>query len=112
MKTLSYLPTTPNTNDWQERHLAALRRPGVREDGVVHLLQGWLSYASGYSFRFNSNIGDDRVLGEEWFAIGVALLGLLNGELGRLDAGTLDAIIRDNLIEQGFDPDLNERKRG
>jgi hypothetical protein len=30
--------------------------------------------------------------------------------LGRLDGGSLDTIIFDNLKEQGFDPDLGERK--
>jgi hypothetical protein len=36
---------------------------------------------------------------------------LLNGDLGRLDGGTLDTIIADNLNEQGFDPDIGERKQ-
>lgn len=38
----------------------------------------------------------------EW---GASLRKLLNGDLGRLDAGTLEHIIVHNLEEQGFNPD-------
>lgn len=51
------------------------------------------------------------VLGDHWADIGYALLGLLNGDCGALDCGTLDSIIRDNLQEAGFNPDTQKRER-
>ena len=42
---------------------------------------------------------------EEWARIGAGLRGLLNGALGRLDAGTLDSLIADTLRAEDFDPD-------
>jgi hypothetical protein len=75
------------------------------------MLRGWLEYAEAHTNNFASNMGGDHVLGDEWFKIGEALRRLLNGELGRLDADTLDTIIADNLDEQGFDAEMGERKR-
>jgi hypothetical protein len=123
MKSHHYTPKSPDTTGWKLRHLQAMAEPfgtmqgnqraGVNglERALVIMLRGWLEYAESYKARFESEIGDDYVLGNEWFAIGVAMLSLLNGDLGRLDGGTLDAIIRDNLTEQGFDCDLGERRK-
>jgi hypothetical protein len=72
---------------------------------LVGLLRAWLDYAQQYQAEHGSNIGYDYVLGPEWATIGVAIRGLLNGTSGRLDCGTLDSILYDNLKEQGFDPD-------
>lgn len=92
----------PNTTGWQDRHDAAMLapRPGF-EAAIVGMLNGWHLYAGTHQFRFESPIGDDGVLGPEWQAIGQALLGLLNGNTGRLDCGTLDAFIRDTLTLAG-----------
>jgi len=130
MKDHTYTPNMPDDNGWKRRHLEAMAEPcgtlqaGVfpagndkytsrlsGERGLVLMLRGWLEYAEAHRYTYESQIGDDRVLGDEWMAIGQAMLGLLNGDLGRLDGGTLDAIIRDNLNEQGFDPEIGERKR-
>ena len=81
------------------------------ERAYVLMLRGWLEYADAHRLTMGSKIGDDHVLGDEWFKIGEALRGLLNGDLGRLDGGTLDTIIADNLNEQGFDLDIGERRQ-
>jgi hypothetical protein len=85
-------------------HQKAMRlpRPGY-EAAVVGMFKGWLAYAEAHAGSCGSIIGSDYVLGPEWEAIGQALLGLLNGETGRLDCGTLDREIRAALKEQGFD---------
>ena len=49
-----------------------------------------------------SPIGEDGVLGEYWAEWGKALRGLLNGDCGRLDCGSLDTVLVDNLLEQKF----------
>ena len=57
----------------------------------------------GHKARFESAIGEDYVLGPQWQAIGEGLRGLLNGETGRLDCGTLDGFILATLDENGID---------
>jgi len=69
------------------------------------MLRGWLTYADRHQARYHSGIGADGVLGDEWAALGHAILGLLNGETGRLDCGTLDALIRGTLVAEGFGSD-------
>jgi hypothetical protein len=59
------------------------------------------------SFR---SVGEDHFLGKSWARQGFALRELLNGETGRLDCGTLDAILCDNLSEQGFDPNAKSHR--
>jgi hypothetical protein len=95
-------PRTPNTGGWQDRHNLAMLEPSAGfEFALVHMLRGWHRYAQVHLQRFESPIGDDGVLGREWQAIGQALLGLLKGETGRLDCGTLDGFIRDTLTANG-----------
>lgn len=98
-------------NDWQGRHTAAFLDPVTsHERALVFILKGWEEYAEGHEDAYESPIGEDYVLGDDWAKIGFALRGLLNGDLGRLDGGTLDAFICHRLNEAGFDPDMEERK--
>lgn len=104
---LSYVAPTPgNMGDWKERHMAAVNNP-TRSlgGGVVMGLKAWVLYAEQHAQRFESDIGQDYVLGPAWAQWGLSLRTLLNGELGGLDGGTLDHIIYQNLKEQGYDPD-------
>ena len=94
----------PCNSGWVPRHLDATRFPRGPEIPIVRLIGGWLDYANHHHRRFDSGIGEDGFLGQHWEAIGQALLAMLNGELGRLDGGTLDALIRDTLSAEGFDP--------
>ena len=93
---------SPNTGNWQGRHADAIMNPGTHEAGIVNLLRGWLQYADRHSIRYESGIGEDFVLGDDWKNIGQSLLGLLNGELGRLDGGSMDSLIRNTLKAEGF----------
>jgi len=72
---------------------------------MSRMLRGWIQYAEEHQKQYESTIGEDGVLGPAWAQIGDGIRQLLNGDLGRLDAGTLDSIINDNLIEQKFDPE-------
>lgn len=92
----------PNDTRWQDHHKAAVHTPNTAERGVVYMLRGWALYADRHRAAYGSKVGDDGVLGEEWEAIGRGIRGLLNGETGRLDCGTLDAFIVDTLESEGF----------
>jgi hypothetical protein len=102
MKDLSFVAQGPNTGGWRDRHIQAVNAPRGPERAIVAGLRAWCDYAVLHATRYESEIGDDGVLGPAWEQWGRALRTLLNGETGRLDCGTLDAIILDNLITQGF----------
>lgn len=91
-------------NNWITRHAQAWDAPRGMEVPIVGLIKSWLDYGQRHRAQYAASIGDDYVLGPEWAQIGMALLTLLNGDLGRLDGGSLDGIIRDAMLAQGFDP--------
>jgi hypothetical protein len=78
----------------------------THEKALSLLLQGLALYAEAYEKRYESKLGTDCVLGEEWLDMARGFTGLLNGELGHLDGGTLDGTIRDLALEAGFDEEL------
>ncbi len=91
-------------------HAAAMvsePKPG-HEQAVVAMFGGLLAYADAHLSEFDTPIGSDGVLGERWHSIASGLLGLLDGECGRLDCGTIDATIRDVAAEHGFDKEQLE----
>lgn len=104
--------TTPiNTNkvakdpDWARHHNQACDNPkGV--EVIVTMLMGWKVYAKAHKQRYESVIGEDYILGKAWIDMGKAFITLLNGELARLDAGTLNAFIRKVATENGFTEEL------
>lgn len=92
-----------NMGDWQGRHRLAVHAPRDGEErSIVWMLRAWLQYADSHRNRFESGIGEDYILGPKWETIGRGILGLLNGETGRLDCGTLDGCIRSALVAEGF----------
>lgn len=95
-------PSYEQYKHYWENHEAAINLPKGVEVGLISLLKGWLRYADEYEKRYESSIGKDMILGPCWARIGESLLGMLNGELGRLDGGSLDNIIRETLKDEGF----------
>jgi hypothetical protein len=105
MASLNANPKYPNDTGYQTRHNTAIAnpRPGL-EKAMVDMLKAWTAYALAYESKFDSQIGGDGVLGEDWLDIGKGIRGLLNGDCGpRLDMGTLDSYIIDTLKENGMD---------
>ena len=91
---------------WSQRHRQAITAPAHEfERAYVWMLAGWLLYADAHRNAYESTICDDGVLGKEWAAIGDGLRGLLNGDLKRLDGGTLDSILNDTLEANGINPE-------
>jgi hypothetical protein len=102
-----------NKTGWDVRHNGALgvalgasmAIPKAQETAVAQMLRAWETYAAAHNARFESAIGEDYVLGPAWEQIGLGIRALLNGELGRLDGGTLDRFILDTLKENGSNTD-------
>lgn len=99
---LNTVPKAPSENGWKERHMTEVHS---MTHPVTRLVAAWLDYADFHRAIYASGIGDDYVLGVNWSRIGAELLGLLNGDCGQLDCGTLDGVIRSALTSEGFDPD-------
>lgn len=103
------------SNEYLIRHLRAMQETRIErarhtttdptklelEAALVAMTKAWLMYARAHGTRYESAIGQDGVLGEYWNDIGIALRGLLNGETGRLDAGTMDGDLVRALREVG-----------
>jgi hypothetical protein len=98
---------------WGERHVAAFKDSGAllllagdeevtEEQAFIFMLAGWLAYADAHQERCESPIGSDGVLGPCWKEIGESLHGLLDGDMGRLDANTIDRFIAQALEREKF----------
>lgn len=83
------------TKTWQARHVEAMRNPIKGEKPIVQTLDALKDYAFWHKVRYDSLIGEDGVLGQYWADIANGLIGLLNGETGRLDCGLIDGQIRE-----------------
>ncbi len=90
-------------NDWGRRHVAAWEDipgpvdPGVRarERALRLAIVGWAMIAETHMMMYGSPMGDDGFLGPAWVQMGEGLRAQLNGQCGRFDCGTLDALILD-----------------
>lgn len=91
--------------EWAVRHNEALSLGGGFADIIVRGLDAWSNYADMHSYKYQSLINADYVIGPAWAAWGLSLRTLLVGNIGNLDAGTLDAFILNTLQTNGFDED-------
>ncbi len=107
----------PSENGWFSRHEAAVpafigqivgESRFARESyerPLCHMLQGLAQYAGAHVRQYGSPIAEDGVLGVAWRESLAGLRQLLNGELGRLDGGTLDHAILELYKAAGFEGD-------
>lgn len=95
-------PTRKADGPWILRHAAACRLPKGTEL-IVRLIHAWGLYAAAHYREHGRLIGEDAVLGASWKRMGHELLVLLNGDLGRLDGGSLDHGIREFAKQHGVD---------
>ena len=84
-------------------------RPGF-ESAIVNLYRAMAEYADAHRKQYELTISEDRYIGDAWHQIGRGLIGLLNGETGRLDCGTLDSQIR-AFLGEGGSPESTEAVR-
>ena len=89
-------------NKWGARHVSAWMNPRGQERAIVGLFKSAADYADTHKERFESPVGKDGVLHVGFLQIIGGIRVFLNGELGRLDGGTLDALLFAMLKEAGF----------
>lgn len=93
---------------WARQHLEAWSAHRLQDSQrvkrpIVAMILACADYADAHEKRFESGIGEDGVLGLEWESMVKAVRGLLNGELGGLDGGTLDSLLCRMLEAEGFE---------
>lgn len=72
------------------------------QGSVAHMAYAWEQYAQAHADRYGSNIGEDAVIGDAWLALGKSILGLLDGDTGGLDCGSLSHGITAAMRRHGF----------
>lgn len=85
-------------NGWANRH-----RKAMSATSIGTMITALALYADAHKRRFESNIGEDYVLGDHWGKALREIRGLLNGELDGLDGGATDGLLLDMLKLEGFD---------
>jgi hypothetical protein len=79
---------------WQARHMSACESPATSaERAIVSLCDGITEYLSGQDGE--DGVWIDYMLGPGLGSVLVGVRELLNGDIGRLDAGTVDSFLRD-----------------
>src|SRR5690349_3641568 len=63
------------------------------EEAIGEMVRGLALYADAHQQMYQSQVGEDCVLGPEWTQILDGIRGLLNGESGNLDCGSLDSLL-------------------
>lgn len=87
-----------------QRHMDAWAHPhSDHERAIKGMLLALAIYADAHERAYDSPIGEDGVLGEHWKDMARAFLGMLNGEAGRFDCGTLDGCVRKLARQVGFE---------
>lgn len=76
---------------WDKRHNEALENPLFFERAVVSMLTGLEMYIHDHQERYEDEVFNDGVLSRYIVDVANGIRGLLNGETGRLDCGTIDA---------------------
>lgn len=95
-----------NSGGWALRHLDAVNNPGRGEAPILGMLCMLAAYADTHCRRYEAPIAHDSMLGAAWLDMLRGVRALLNGELGRLDGGTLDATILAMHEAAGFEGEL------
>lgn len=85
------------------RHNLALRNPIGSEILFVVTLNGAREYARAYLRRYETDIGEDAIIGDYFRDLLRALHNLLDGDCGRLDAGLISREINDLAKQCGID---------
>lgn len=89
---VKYLELVESRGTLRRSPLQVLRDPKSGfEESFGMLLMGIMCYGQAYEERYDKPILQDVVIGDAWQSILDGMRGLLNGELGRLDSGCLEA---------------------
>ena len=83
--------------NWATRHNMAVVHPTKAEKGILDACYALEAMADSHAA-----ISQDGVLGDCWLKILHGVRGMLNGETGRLDCGTVDGWLVRLALEHGF----------
>jgi hypothetical protein len=111
MTTLLRSTASPRDHSWMGRHNAAVIRPIDNEAPIVSILFAIDNYIGQAEDWNGVEEGEwrDYILGGQGIGQMIdAARTLLNGDLGRLDAGTCDAYLCDLAERIGYDLDVME----
>lgn len=87
-------------------HHEALQSPRGIEIAITDMRRALLRYGIEHKERYGAELGGDGFLGDHWLQMARGYLGMLNGETGRLDCGTLDGELRRWAMGFGFEEEL------
>jgi|1_EtaG_2_1085319.scaffolds.fasta_scaffold09492_1 hypothetical protein len=88
--------------DWIIRHFNAMDNPTSIEAPTVKIFQYLGDAIEAHEERYGTKLANDYILGAAWLEIAKQVRVLLNGELGRLDGGTLDKALYSLAQVAGF----------
>ena len=88
--------------NWATRHNMAVVHPTKAEKGILDACYALEAMAEAHAERYATVISEDGVLGDYWLKILHGVRGMLNGETGRLDCGTVDGWLVRLALEHGF----------
>jgi hypothetical protein len=92
---------------YRARHYQATGLPMGFEGPIIRMLRALADYVDAYRTEWpDLRLGNDCVLGEAWAEMLRGFRDLLNGNLGRLDGGALDAAVCDLWAFAGFTEEL------
>ena len=91
------------STSWLTRHMNAMLNPTGIEAPTVILFDYLAGAIEPHYERYGSKLADDYILGAAWLEIAKQARVLLNGELGRLDGGTLDKALYSLAQVAGFE---------
>jgi hypothetical protein len=103
--------TAGSGDSWATRHYAAWVTgrggywPRVDVSPIPRLVDSLAAYADAYNRRYGARLGEDRILGKHWLNAVESVRGMLNGDCGALDCGTVDAVLCSMLSLEGIDPE-------
>jgi hypothetical protein len=99
--------TPDDPSGYIARHLKAWKTPSPGfEAAIVAAITALRGYATMHELAYNAKLANDGVLGDAWLDALRGVRGLLNGQLGRLDAGFLDAALCGLHRAAGFEGEL------
>lgn len=100
------LRRTPN-DAYIARHKRAWHEQAMSAERSIRLgIESLADMAAAYEARYGQAISLDYILGDYFASMARGLHGMLNGEIGNLDAGFCDAAILNIWYEAGFTEEL------
>lgn len=74
------------------------------EIAITQMIEGWKLYADAHKSAYDSEIGEDSVIGEEWQDLGMKIRSLVGlGERGKLDGRDTVRLINKIAYRNGID---------